>query len=190
MKKNRILGLVLLMILFLAGCGSTEAIKVDTLSIFRDGTATYTIISDFSEPYYDVEELKAMAQEEVDVYGTGIQISGAEVTAGVLNFQYTFDSLSHYAKFMDTSCYKSTVADALSNGYKAETRLISAKNSSNVIQMNDASIGKKNLFVWNEAVNVRCDGNVQYYSENLTLLNETDVQPKEGSTGPYYVVYK
>ena len=190
MKKNRILGLWLVMVLFLAGCGSSTAIQVDTLSISDAGTATYTIISEFSKTYYDVEELKNMAQKEVEAYGSGVQISSVEVTNGVLNFQYTFDSLSHYAKFMDTSCYKSTVAGALSNGYKADTKLVSAKNSSSTVNMNDSSIRERNLFIWNEDVAVRCDGNVLYFSENLSLKGKTDVQPKEGSTGPYYVVYK
>ena len=190
MKKNQILGLLLAVVLVLAGCGSSAEIKVDTLSILADGAATYTIVSDFSESYYNVEELKMMAQKEVDAYGTGVHITGAEVANGVLNFQYTFDALSHYAKFMETSCYKSTVANALTNGYKADTKLTSAKNSGSTVSMNDESIRTRNLFVWNESVAVRCDGNVLYYSENLSMINKTDVQPKEGSVGPYYVVCK
>ena len=190
MKKNQILWLFLAVVLCLAGCGSIETeIKVNTLGISDDGTATYTIVSDFSQPYYDVDELKEMAQEEIDTYGTGVQIGSAVVTDGVLNFQYTFTSLSHYAKFMETSCYQATVTAALSNGYRADTKLISAKNGSTTT-MNDASIRQRNLFVWNEDVAVRCDGNVLYYSENLSLTGKTDVQPLEGSVGPYYVVYK
>ncbi len=188
MKRIRILGLLFVLTLGLMGCGRQAAIQKDTLSLSGEGTVTYTIISDFSEPEYDLEELKQMAQEEIDIYGSGVQISQAEVAEGVLNFQYTFDSLAHYASFMETSCYSNTVAGALSQGYKSDTKLISSKNSS--VLMKDASISERSLFVWNEAVNVRCDGNVLYFSENLTPIGKTDVQPKEGSVGPYYVVYK
>ena len=188
MKKTRILGLLFAVVLCIVGCGSSAEIKVDTLSISGNGAATYTIISDFSEPYYNLEELKSMAQKEVEAYGTGVQISSAEVTDGVLKFQYTFDSLSHYSRFMETSCYQGTVAAALANGYKADTKLTSAKGGS--LTMSDSSIRERNLFIWNEEVAVRCDGSVVCYSENLSLSGKTDVQPKEGSVGPYYVVYK
>ena len=190
MKRNRILGLMLLMILLLVGCGNSAEVKENTLILSDEENVSYVIISDFSEPYYNLDELKVMAQKEIDTYGSGVQIGSTEVTDGVLNFQYVFDSLSHYAKFMETSCYKSSVSNALANGYKADTKLVSAKNSSSTITMNDRSIGERNLFVWNENIAARCDGNVLYYSENLTLTGKTDVKPKDGSVGPYYVVYK
>ena len=188
MKKKQIVGLLLTAIMCLAGCGNA-VIQTDTLSLLKDGTATYTIISDFSEDYYDLEELKVMAQEEVTAYGSGVQITEAVVEEGVLNFQYTFDTLSHYAGFMETACYQSTVEQAIKAGYKSDTHLASAKDG-NTILMNDEKIQRHQLFVWNEAVTVRCSGNVLYYSGNLRLNGKTDVVPKEGSSGPYYVVYK
>ena len=97
MKKGRILAVLLLLIFCMTGCGNDPVIEKDTLSVFRKGTASYTIISEFAEPYYNVEELKAMAQKEIDTYGAGVEISNAEVQNGILNFQYTFASfeLSH-----------------------------------------------------------------------------------------------
>ena len=188
MKKKQIVGLLLTAVMCLAGC-SNAVIETDTLSLSKDGTATYTIISDFSEDYYDLEELKVMAQDEVTAYGSGVQITEAVVEEGVLNFQYTFDTLSHYAGFMETSCYQETVEQAIKAGYKADTHLASAKDGSTIL-MNDEKIQRHRLFVWNEAVTVRCSGNVLYYSGNLRLKGKTDVVPKEGSSGPYYVVYK
>ena len=188
MKKKKIVGLLLAATMCLAGC-SSAAIETDTLSLSDDGMATYTIISDFSEDYYDLEELKSMAQEEVTAYGTGVQITEAVVEEGILRFQYAFDSLSHYAGFMGTTCYQATVGQALREGYKSDTQLTSAKDGSTV-QMKDAALQGYELLVWNESVAVRCDGNVLYYSSNLGLKGKTDVVPKEESTGPYYVIYK
>ncbi len=188
MKKKQIVGLLLATTMCLAGC-SSAAIETDTLSLLGNGTATYTIISDFSKDYYDLEELKTMAQDEVTAYGNGVQITDAVVEEGVLKFQYTFDSLSHYAGFMGTSCYQATVGQALKAGYKSDTKLTSAKDGSTV-SMKEASIQECQLLVWNESVAVRCDDNVLYYSSNLTLKGKTDVVPTEGSIGPYYVVYK
>lgn len=188
MKRKPIIALLLAAILCLTGCGST-VIETDTLTLLEDGTATYTIISDFTEDYYDLEELKRMAQEEVTAYGAGVTITQALVEEGVLNFQYTFESLSHYAAFMQTACYHAKVSQALKDGYKSDTMLYSAKDGSE-IQMNDKSLSGYNLFVWNEAVAVRCDGNVLYHSANVSVKGKKDVQPVADSTGPYYVIYK
>ena len=85
MKKKQIVGLLLTAVMCLAGCGSA-VIEIDTLSLLSNGTATYTIISDFSEDYYDLEELKAMAQDEVTAYGNGVKITEAVGDEGMLNF--------------------------------------------------------------------------------------------------------
>lgn len=188
MKKKQIVGLLLTAVMCLAGC-SNAVVKTDTLSVSKDGTASYTIISDFSEDYYNLEELKVMAQDEVTAYGSGVRITEAVVEEGVLNFQYEFDSLSHYADFMGTTCYQAAVGQALKEGYKSDTQLLSAKDGS-IVLMKDDAIQKHQLFIWNESVAVRCDGNVLYYSSNLSLNGKTDVVPKEGAAGPYYVVYK
>ena len=90
---------------------------------------------------------------------------------------------------MGTSCYRATVGQALKEGYKSDTQLTSAKDGRTIL-MKDDSIQGYQLFVWNESVAVRCDGNVLYFSSNLSVSGKTDVVPKEESTGPYYVVYK
>lgn len=191
MKKNRVVGLVLAVLLCLVGCVNTQtAVTTDTICLSDQGTLTYEIVSDFSESYYDVTELTQMAQEEINAYGVGVSISKAAVENGVLRFAYTFDSALHYAAFMETSCYQNTVAAALANGYKSDTQLFSVKDAERMLTIGDASIRERNLFIWNEDVAVRCDGTVLYYSENLNVINKTDVEPKEGSAGPYYVVYK
>lgn len=191
MKKSRVVGFVLAVLLCLVGCANTQtAVTTDTLCLSDQSAVTYEIVSDFLESYYDITELTQMAQEEIDAYGTGVLISKATVEEGVLHFAYTFDSLLHYAAFMETSCYQNTVAAALANGYKADTKLVSAKNADQVLTIGDASVRERNLFIWNEDIAVRCDGTVLYYSENLKVINKTDVEPKEGSVGPYYVVYK
>lgn len=188
MKRKQIVGLILAAAMCFGGCGSTEVAR-DTLVLNTGGSLTYTIISDFTDPAYDLEELAQMAQQEVTDYGQGVEISSATVEEGVLNFQYTFDSFVHYAAFMDTSCYQSSVAEALRNGYNKETKLISAKNGQSAALKELAIEGYK-LFIWNEKIPVKCDGRVLYYSSNLKLTNKKEVAPKEDVTGTYYVIYK
>lgn len=189
MKKKAYILLTLSAVICLTGCGSGAAIETDTLALSKSGTAAYSILSDFSKDYYDLEELKALAEEEIAEYGTGVSVSEASVEEGILHFQYTFDTLSDYASFMDTKCYNATVSTALKNGYKSTTEVCSVKDGT-VKTLGDETLGDYHLFIWNEDIAVRCTGKVLYHSENLTLLNKTDVQPVEDATGPYYVIYK
>lgn len=188
MKRKQIVGLIVAAAMCFGGCGSAEVTR-DTLVMNPGGNLTYTIISDFTDPAYDLDELTQLAQQEVTGYGQGVQISSAVVEEGILTFRYTFDSFAHYAAFMDTSCYQSSVAEALRNGYKQDTKLISAKDGKSVALKELAIEGYK-LFIWNEKIPVKCDGRVLYYSSNLKLTGKKEVAPKEDVIGTYYVIYK
>ncbi len=187
MKKKQIIGLLFAAVMCLTGC-SGSPIEKDTISLSKNGTVTYTIVSDFSKAYYDLEELKAMAAEEVTEYGAGVQIAEALVEEGTLTFVYQFDSLSHYAGFMETACYQGTVAQALQAGYKQDTLLKAVKGDE--VQMKDLNSDTHHLFIWNEPIAVRCTGKVLYYSDNLSVTEKTDAVPLGDTTGPYYVIYK
>ncbi len=190
MKKTTIVGLVLAIIMCMTGCNSEPApITTDTISLLEEDALTYTIISDFSDPSYDLGELIDMAQDEVEEYGAGVQISNAVVENGTLQFVYTFASVSDYEAFMGTSCFKGTVDQALQEGFKSDTVLTSAKGKASVI-LGTESIGRYHLFVWNEDISVRCDGRILYHSSNLTISDKTDAHPKDGAAGPYYVICK
>lgn len=188
MKKKQTVGLLLAAVMCLVGC-SNIAMKTDTLSLSKDGTATYTIITDFSKDYYDLEELMVMAREEVTDYGSGVQIIESVVEEGMLRFQYGFDSLLHYAEFMDTTCYQGTVSEALKTGYKADAQLVLTKGGA-VVLMKDKAIQDNHIFIWSEDVAVKFNDNILCYSDNLELNGKNGAIPKEETTGPYYVVYK
>ena len=188
MIKKQTVGVLLTVVMCLAGCRNST-IEADTLTLSKDGTATYSIVSDFSEEYYNLEELMTMAQEEVDDYGSGVQITESVVEDGVLHFRYAFDSLLHYAEFMETTCFQGTVADAIKKGYQSDLQLTSAKADA-AIFLKDETIQGFHIFVWTEDVAVKCNKSILYYSDNLTLNGRAGAVPKEGSEGPYYVVYK
>lgn len=189
MKKRTVAGLILAAAIgCLSGCGTAD-IDRDTLSLSKEGTATYTILTDFSEPEYDLEELMDMAEAEVTAYGAGVEITKSDLEEGRLHFEYTFDSLRDYADFMDTSCYMGTVAQAGQNRYHLSAQMTSVKDGREYA-IDVESMGDYNIFIWSEAVAVRCDGEVLYYSSNLEAVSKVDAAPLSDSTGPYYVIYK
>ncbi|MCD8379322.1 MAG: hypothetical protein LUC95_03135 [Lachnospiraceae bacterium] len=191
MKIRHILPVVLIVSLFLTGCGTSEisSFDRDTVELEKDQSLTYTIVTDFGESYYDVDELTQMAGEEADETGLGVRVQSAEVTDGVIRFTYEMDSASDYEAFMDTSCYLGTIASAFDDNYRLKVTVNSTKDGSQII-LSDVSRTDYDIFIWNEVIAVCCSGRIMYYSTNLELTDDYNVVPLTDSTGPYYVVYK
>ncbi|MCD7738549.1 MAG: hypothetical protein LUH58_05865 [Lachnospiraceae bacterium] len=192
MKTRPVLAALLAaIVLITSGCGtvSQEAVSQDTIELAKDGSLNYTIVADFDETYYDVDELKDMAEEETLDSGLGIRVGSAEVTDSVLSFTYEIDSAADYQTFMETSCYLGTIASAFSDSYKLQVTVTSVKDQSQ-LTLADVSHTDYSLFIWNEIIAVRCPGKVMYYSTNLELTDDYDVVPVSDSTGPYFVVYR
>ncbi|MCD7750564.1 MAG: hypothetical protein LUI10_02290 [Lachnospiraceae bacterium] len=191
MKIRHILPAVLIVSMFLTGCQTSEisTFDRDTIELAKDQSLTYTIVTDFEESYYDVDELTQMADEEADQTGLGIRVQSAEVTAGVIRFTYEMDSASDYETFMDTSCYLGTISSAFDDNYRLKVTVNSVKDDSQII-LSDVSRTDYDIFIWNEVIAVCCPGKIMYFSTNLELTDDYSVAPLSESTGPYYVVYK
>ncbi len=191
MKIRTILIWTLMIGICLTGCGtsSAAAFSQDTISLQKDDSLTYTIVADFAESYYDVDELTQMAEEEVQETGLGVSVQSAQVTNGVIQFTYEMDSDEDYAAFMSTSCYLGTISSALHDSYRLKVTVNSVKDDS-LVTLSDVSQTDYSLFIWNEVIAVYCPGKIMYYSTNLELTDNYSVVPLDDSTGPYYVVYK
>ncbi len=191
MKFRTTLVVTLMVGLFLTGCGSSSSgtFSQDTIALKKNRSLTYTIVTDFAESYYDVEELTEMADEEAGETGLGVRVQSAEVTDGMIQFTYEMDSDSDYASFMNTSCYLGTISSAMSDSYRLKVTVNSTKDDTQVM-FADVSHTDYSLFIWNEIIAVSCPGKVMYYSTNLELTDDYLVVPQSDSSGPYYVVYK
>ncbi|MCD8067638.1 MAG: hypothetical protein LUE87_01845, partial [Lachnospiraceae bacterium] len=165
MKTKHILAALLAVtVLMTSGCGtvSQEAVSQDTIELKKDGSLTYTIVADFDEAYYDVDELKDMAEEEAQDSGLGIRVGSAVVTDNVLSFTYEIDTAADYQTFMETSCYLGTIDSAFSDRYKLQVTVTTVKDQSQ-LTLADVSHTDYSLFIWNEIIAVRCPGKVMYY---------------------------
>ncbi len=191
MKIRTILIMTLMTGILLTGCGSSASstFSQNTISLQKDRSLTYTIVTDFAESYYDVDELTQMAEEEVSETGLGVSVQSAQVTDGVIQFTYEMDSAEDYASFMSTSCYLGTISSALSDSYRLKVTVDSVKDDTQVT-LADVSHTDYSLFIWNEEIAVGCPGKIMYYSTNLEMADDYSVVPLDESTGPYYVVYK
>ena len=116
----------------IVGCGQQND-NVTTMTIDPEGKISYVIYEDFSEDYYDSEELSEMAKREIDEYNSEyisekIALEGAEVLEDDdrvrVKLTMTFDSCSDFSNFNQESLFYGTVKEAREQGYTVSTGLV------------------------------------------------------------------
>lgn len=122
----------------LVGCGSGKTEKTQ-LSIDKDGVITSVIYEEFSEDYYDLDELSDMAAQEVSYYNSEYitpKISLEETTViekdeqPVLKMTMVFNSYSDYSHFNQFSFFYGTVQEALDKGFEVSELLVDEDGNS------------------------------------------------------------
>ena len=68
-RAGVILSVLLLPSVLLMGCGNSK-IETTTLNIDKDGKVRSTIVEEFGESYYDLQELSDMAAKEASAYNS------------------------------------------------------------------------------------------------------------------------
>ncbi|MCR5755696.1 MAG: hypothetical protein K6G30_12905, partial [Acetatifactor sp.] len=70
-RKVKVLGMIALSVLMLAGCGGSkipDVISETSLAVGSDGEITYYLVEDFDKEYYDISELTEMAMDDAATF--------------------------------------------------------------------------------------------------------------------------
>lgn len=130
MKKwqHTIIMIVMVMALMyaLTGCGRVNASPsdMDTLSVTKEGKLVQTIVDQFDQNYYDVDELEAMTQEKIALYSEGngdIVCESVEENEGVVIVKIAYQSGEVYEDFNDSEFFYGTVQEAAGEGYSIKS---------------------------------------------------------------------
>lgn len=110
----------------LTGCGQTAMPQEPdrtAVGITDKGKITVCLIADFDRTYYDLDELKNMAEQEAEEYNAGketgaVTLENAQLTgeSGV-QLTYSFADSESYAEFSGVQFFYGTVGEAQQKGY-------------------------------------------------------------------------
>lgn len=198
MRKSLALMLAsVVMVLGLAGCGSSEsAVTATTIEIKKDGSVIHTIVEDFAEDYYDLEALEQEIQDACDSYnetaGNGAVTFGeAEMTDSVLTVRMTYQNASAYAGFNRQALFTGTVKDAYNAGYDLDVTLYSIQDDGEIIGKEDLlNMGEKHIVIVREAVDVRVWNKVLYVSGDVVKTGDSRLVMVGGSDELTYIVFE
>lgn len=179
----------------LAGC--TKERDESCLTIKKSGAVTHKIIEDFEEENYELEELQAMAEEEIDDFyeqaeGKSVELTRLKESGGKLTMVMDYDSIAAYNEFNGTALFSGTIEEALKQTDKnffSGGNLIRAKDGSKVKTEDVKKDTSLSTVIFDEHMVYEIDKKILYYSENVELLSGKRARLKDSEQGPGYLIY-
>lgn len=190
-----------------SGCGAAKApdtIENTSLIIDKEGTVTSHIVGTFDKEYYDLQGLRAMAQEEAAAYNTAHQ-SGAETPVqveqvaalegaeGRVRVTYRFDSADTYRKYNGGDFFYGTVGQAGGKfrdpAFRNQT-LYDAKGSRSmaVSELSGKDMAGRHLVIAEEPAYIYCPYKVAYVSEGAAVRGDGSVDATEMEAEDFPVI--
>jgi len=135
MRKRVVAGLLLLLLLCLAGCGKGKEERIsesNVVEIKKDGSVKHTMKDEFPSEYYDGELLKDFVMREASEYNKeygkdAISIKKLDTEDEQVTLVMEYKTSEDYEQFNGYSFYCGTIADAREAGYDfSETELLEA----------------------------------------------------------------
>ena len=183
--------------LLMAGCSSKETEEdVSTLELKKNGEIVHTIVEDFGESYYDLDELKSSTEEMIADYNSSagadrVKLNSAQTQDGVVRLVMTFKSSEDYSGFYRQALFSGTVKEAFGAGYDLDVTLNSVKEEGTTISKQDIlDMGDKHVAIVRENINIRPYGDILYMSSDVTLGADGKTAVVTNGESLSYIIFK
>jgi len=184
----------LLGIMTLAGCGNEDSGLGSGRVINKDGSIEATIVREFDETLYNVDELKSMMDDEISSYNfdnAGDKITAGEVKCeeGILTCVINYAGAEDYAGFNNRRFVIETYDEALAS----DIVKISVKNVKDLSQVDFDMIEDNEylyVLVTDETGVITFPGKVLYISDGVESISKNKADVTENMDGLAYIIYK
>ncbi|MCD8156893.1 MAG: hypothetical protein LUD53_05595 [Clostridiales bacterium] len=212
-KKIAVLCAAAISLGLLASCGSTSVTE-NTVELKKDGTVVEYTVEDFSESYYDADELTEFVDAQVASYledsDATVEVKKNEVEEQTAWVTIEYDSMDTYADFTGTACFSGSVVQAQAAGYDFDVNFVSADeeteeadessviegavsetsylSGSEVLEQDDLKV-----LIVGAAVDVIVPGTVRYVSADTAAIggkNTVTTTAESDSDVLIYVLYE
>ena len=189
-----VLGVCLLFV-FLTGCSNEVQLQGGTnLQLEQDGSVTVTYIEDFPSDYYDVSELQAMNQEEVDAYnqkaGTDVvEVIDTSTDGSKLTLIMHYQDMDDYADMNGVAAYSGTVSQANALGYDLNKPFMNVKDKESATDIDWEELADYHIVITNELSTIHTYKKIEYFTENV-IVSEDRKMATITSEGQAVIVFK
>lgn len=174
-----------------AGCGTTLEAEANTVYVSNKGAVTSIEVESFEQDYYDVAELEAYVNEEIDAYteehGKGTVkldefIADGKMPKLRMKYKTTKDYMDFNGNWMEL--YQGTVLETLEAGYTYDGNFVKVEDGKVVGSATKQEIYKEEglkTVIIRANMDVKVDGEICYVTTENVKLNGTDsVSIREG----------
>ena len=198
MKRVLICMISIISILLMAGCSKEEIfitaddITNDTMLVKRNGSLFVAIVEEFDKNYYSLDELNGFVSKEVNAYNN--KVGGQEVTIEELELRNgKAVMILGYTKMEHYSAFNSMPAAYFSSGtenvaLELPTKYVDTRKNSVVSKDTAMKSGKNQVLVLYEPFEIIIEGDIRFYSENTTFVEENKV--RSNSEDMAVVIYR
>ena len=185
---------VLATVLLLSGCGGNASAKGTTqtgLTVERDGQVVFYIVDSFDKGYYDIDELRDMAQKEVEAHND-LSSSGGAGSVSLENVArmegdgqrvrvvYRFSDSAAYSAFQNETLYYETVEQAIQSRHIfSGAVLFNGGETITLDEENQKKMAGRHILVTDAATKINLPYGVAYYSEGVQLMEDGSVDTSQ-----------
>jgi hypothetical protein len=179
--------MVMMMPVFcISGCGS-KGPAVTTLTIDKEGGVSGTIIEDFEEPYYDLNELTDMAAKEISAYNSDflsekvfLDSASEDEENKKVTVMMHYNGTSDYSHFNQSFLFYGTVQEALDKGYNVSDKLVDRNGNELGSDGIDANL-ENHIIITTDKTNIIAPYNISYMTKGTTILSKKEAAFSEVS---------
>ncbi len=191
----------------ITACGSSFKAAESTVYITDEGTVTGADIEDFSEDYYDEEELENYITESVDRYvaanGDGsveldsFKIVSSENGQTTAQLYLNYATYIDYAQFKDVTLFAGTISQAQAENHAFDQGFVKVEDGSpagSAAAKDFLDSEELKVVVIGEKTLVRVDGTIAYVSDgNVELTGKNTARVtydlEDPDAQPAYIIY-
>ena len=183
---------LLVFILFIGGCGTTDNTQETTITIRKNGQVTHQMVDYLDEDYYDYNELLEMVQQEVESFEPGgVSLKDSHWSADGTNrvsVKLSFADCDVFSAFSRELLFYGTVAEALDRKIIGNVLLSHVEDGSALSETDLLQMGNHKILITDVQALIECPGNPTYYSPGI-VVREDGIVDTRNSEGRMYAVY-
>ena len=196
MKKFLLMGILVVLSFGVIACTNgnetTEEKMMNSVSVFEDGSVKSVIIEEFSESYYNVDDLTKMILDTIAVYqkedpDSSIELETCELLETQVKVVMKFNSAEAYSGYNCEELFVGTVQEAYDKGYDLNMTLTGTNKDASTIgrqellEMGDSHIVIMENTIDEDALRVNCYDTILYTGNGVSCIEKkkADVVPAE-----------
>ncbi len=182
-KQVTLAAVLLVGAMAVTGCGQQDK-NVSTISIDKDGKISYLIYEDFSEDYFDIQELSDMASEEIAEYNSEyisekVKLDSVESVKGddgsFVKMIMDFESSDDFTNFNQESLFYGTVEEARDKGYTVSGSLVD-KDGEKLPDDFLEEHAERHIIITTDKIRMVAPFNIEYATKGVKLSGKKEAE--------------